>query len=164
MTKYTTYKLEKKMIQKKTIVIGIAIMIIVGIIGITIQKYNKASQQTINSQMIEILTQDRFQILLQSNKKPYVIFCYLDGCPWCEAMDPIVQKTAKKSEFRSLQFYKIESDLVEDSKLIQKIIGKKIDGYPFCVCMNQGMYIGNKDGYLEQDTFEKELKQSFPKL
>jgi thioredoxin-related protein len=88
----------------------------------------------------------------------------MDDCHWCEQMAPVVQDVAAHPELQSIQFYSVNSQLLEDSDVIPKVIGKEIDGFPFFVCMDQGKCIHQIDGYSKPEDFAKEIKNSFTKL
>lgn len=120
--------------------------------------------ELIKHSMTSLESHDDLQNLLLHNKKAYVLFCHMDDCYWCEKMAPVVEQGAANPELQNIEFYSINSKLVNDSDLLQKIVGKEIAGYPYTVCMNQGACIHELEGYCEPEEFENEIKSNFNKV
>jgi thiol-disulfide isomerase/thioredoxin len=96
--------------------------------------------------MKELKRSEDVSKILKSSK-PVFIFFYLDGCPHCEAMDPIWDELERETP--SVEFVKAESAVVPAE------LG--ISGFPKFVKVKDGKQVGSADGEMSKDELKSKL-------
>jgi len=78
---------------------------------------------------------------LMTSSKPVVIFFFLEGCPHCTTMDPIMSELEKETP--DIQFVKVESSVVPSE------LG--ISGFPKFIKIQGGKQVSSVDGEVSKD-------------
>lgn len=84
---------------------------------------------------------------LMKSSKPVVIFFFLEGCPHCTTMDPIMSEL--ESETPEIQFVKVESAAVPSE------LG--ISGFPKFIKIQGGKEVSSVDGEVSKDELKTKL-------
>jgi len=82
-----------------------------------------------------------------TSSKPVVIFFFLDGCPHCTTMDPIMSEL--EEETPDIQFVKVESSAVPSE------LG--ISGFPKFMKIEGGKQVSCVDGEVSTDELKTKL-------
>ena len=83
-----------------------------------------------------------------NSKTPTVIYMYMEGCPHCKTMSPIIKELADKHT--DVEFKKIESDKVGGNK------PNNLSGFPHYVMVGKGP-TKSFGGSMEKDALESQL-------
>ena len=84
---------------------------------------------------------------LMTSSKPVVLFFFLEGCPHCTAMDPIMSELEKETP--NIQFVKVESAIVPSE------LG--ISGFPKFMKIEGGKQVSSVDGEVSKDELKSKL-------
>lgn len=84
---------------------------------------------------------------LMTSSKPVVIFFFLEGCPHCTTMDPIMSELEKETP--DIQFVKVESSVVPSE------LG--ISGFPKFIKIQGGKEVSSVDGEVSKDELKSKL-------
>jgi len=84
---------------------------------------------------------------LMTSSKPVVIFFFLEGCPHCTTMDPIMSELEKETP--DIQFVKVESAVVPSE------LG--ISGFPKFIKIQGGKQVSSVDGEVSKDELKSKL-------
>ena len=87
---------------------------------------------------------------LLKSSKPVIIFFYLEGCPHCEAMDPICSEL--EHEVPGLEIVKVESGIVPAEM--------GITGFPKFLRIKDGKQVSSADGEMTKEELKKKLLMS----
>jgi len=83
-----------------------------------------------------------------NSKTPTVIYMYMEGCPHCKTMSPIIKELADKHT--DVEFKKIESDKVGGNK------PDNLSGFPHYVMVGKGP-MKSFGGSMDPDALESKL-------
>lgn len=120
-------------------------------------------QQAINlpASIIQISQENDLRRLLQENKKPSVVFFYMNGCGWCKKMEPVFAQVSQNPKFKNLEFIMVNGRDAQAPMVVKQMLEQQIQGYPFIIFMNEGKFIDKQVGFAQQEQFEQKLSQIF---
>lgn len=109
----------------------------------------------------EITQENELRDLFAKNSDATVILFHMNGCGWCNKMQPVFDAVAKNPKFAKLKFYSVDGRSAQARTVVQELFNLPINGYPFMLLLDKNKVVDKQSGYLEQNAFENKIATTF---